>query len=273
MRLKEAIKISKIELCNIESAAKETLWLYSKQTGKSVAILLAHDEIEIDDAIFYNFLEKRKNNTPFEYIVNEAGFYGYNFFVDERSLIPRPETELLVESAIKIIKELNASSVLDICTGSGVIACTLKKEIPHLRVAALDISAKALEVAQINAKKLCIDIDFFLSDLFVNIKDNSFDILTANPPYIQNSYKLEANVLQEPHSALFGGEIGSEIIEAAIDGFLERDFKAFICEIGFDQREKLRKKLSTQEHIKYDFYKDYAGLDRGFWIIKENLKC
>ncbi|HRF56454.1 MAG TPA: peptide chain release factor N(5)-glutamine methyltransferase [Campylobacterales bacterium] len=271
MRLKEAIKIAKLELSKIESAAKETLWLYSKYSGKSVAGLLANDEIEINDEVFDNFLKKRKSDIPFEYIVNEAGFYGHSFFVDERCLIPRPETELLIDAALGIIVKLGASSVLDICTGSGAIACTLKKESPSLRVAASDISPKALEVAKINANNLCVDIDFFLSDLFVNIKDNSFDILTANPPYIQNSYKPKANVLHEPHNALFGGESGSEIVEAAIDGFLKREFKAFICEIGFDQREKLSQKLSGQKNIKYDFYKDYAGLDRGFWIIKESF--
>ena len=271
MTLQEAIKIAKLELREIESAAKETLWLYAKYSGKSVASLLANDTTEIDDAIFENFLEKRKNDIPFEYIVNEAGIYGHSFFVDERCLIPRPETELLIDAALGIIVKLGASSVLDICTGSGAIACTLKKESPSLRVAASDISPKALEVAKINANNLCVDIDFFLSDLFVNIKDNSFDILTANPPYIQNSYKLKANVLHEPHNALFGGESGSEIVEAAIDGFFEKGFKAFICEIGFDQKEKLLKKLSEQKNIKYDFYKDYSGLDRGFWIIKESF--
>ncbi len=202
--------------------------------------------------------------------MNEANFYGYNFFVDERCLIPRPETELLVEKAIEIAKELKAKTLLDICTGSGAIACTIKKEMPQLSISASDISADALDVAKINAKKLNIDIDFLLSDLFSNAKGDNFDILTANPPYIQNSCELEKNVLCEPHSALFGGENGAEIIEAAIDGFFDRSFMAFVCEIGFDQRERLASKLETKKRIRYGFYKDYAGLDRGFWIIKEN---
>jgi release factor glutamine methyltransferase len=269
MKLKEAQKKAKLELSHIETAAKECLWLYAKHSGKSKVALIADDEIEIDGAVVEDFLAKRKQNMPFEYIVNEAGFYGYDFFVDARCLIPRPETELLVDRALEIAKELNATSLLDICTGSGAIACTIKKELPSISVTASDISEDALSVARINAEKLNIDINFLLSDLFVNIKDDSFDILTANPPYIQNSYKLDTNVLYEPHNALFGGEDGAEIVEAAIDGFFERGFKAFVCEVGFDQRERVLAKLEKLKNIRYGFYKDYAGFDRGFWIIKE----
>ncbi len=269
MKLKDALKAAKAELPHIETAAKECIWLYAKHSGKTAAALLASDDTQINSAIVEDFLARRKQDVPFEYIVNEAGFYGYDFFVDERCLIPRPETELLIDKAKEIAKELNASSLLDICTGSAAIACTLKKELPHLSVTASDISEKALEVAGINAEKLGVEINFLLSDLFLNIKDDSFDILTANPPYIQNSYKLDTNVMHEPHNALFGGEIGSEIVEAAIDGFFERRFKAFICEIGFDQRERVLLRLGREKNIKYDFYKDYSGFDRCFWIIKE----
>lgn len=272
MKLKDALKIAKTELQEIETAAKECILLFAKASGKSTANLLANDESEIDDAVFYDFIERRKRHIPFEYITNEAGFYGYDFFVDERCLIPRPETELLIDIAKRIAKELNATSLLDICTGSGAIACTLKKEMAHLDITASDISEDALSVAYINAQKLNIDIKFLLSDLFLNIKDDSFDILTANPPYIQNSYKLDINVLYEPHSALFGGENGAEIVEAVIDGFFERNFKAFVCETGFDQKEIVLKRLQEKENIRYGFYKDYSDFDRGFWIIKEDIK-
>jgi len=272
MRLKNAIKIAKTELHEIDTAAKECILLFSKESGKSTAALITNDDIEIEDSTFERFLEKRKKHMPFEYITNEAGFYGYDFFVDERCLIPRPETELLIDKAIEIAKELNATSLLDICTGSGAIACTLKKEMMHLDITASDISPDALSVARINAQKLDIDINFLLSDLFLNIKDDSFDILTANPPYIQNAYKLDANVLYEPHNALFGGESGSEIVEAVIDGFFKRKFKAFVCEIGFDQKEKILLGLKNRKNIRYGFYKDYSGFDRGFWIIKEDTK-
>lgn len=269
MKLCDAVRIAKKELPDLQTAAKECIWLYSKHTGKSTASLLANDDTQIALSIFEDFLQKRKKHIPYEYIVNEADFYGYSFFVDERCLIPRPETELLIEKTLEIATQIRASTLLDICTGSGAIACTLKKEMPSLRVTASDISADALDVAQINAKRLSVDIDFLLSDLFSNIKDDNFDILTANPPYIQNGCELDANVLYEPHKALFGGENGAEIVEAAIDGFFERNFKAFICEIGFDQRERLTSKLKTKGQISYGFYRDYAGFDRGFWITKE----
>jgi len=269
MKLADAIKIAKSELKGMDTAAKECIWIFARKLNKSVANVTAHDEYEIEDFLFEDFLNKRKANLPFEYIINEAGFYGYDFFVDERCLIPRPETELLVDIAAQIAKDINAKSILDICTGSGAIACTLKKLIPHLQISASDISKDAIDVAKINATKLGCEINFYLSDLFDNIKDDSFDILTANPPYIQNSYKLEANVLCEPHSALFGGEIGTELVEDIIDNFFDRNFKAFVCEIGFDQKHLLEAKLQTKPNSKYAFYKDYAGFDRGFWIIKE----
>ncbi len=270
MNLKNAIKIAKSELKQIDTAAKECTWLFAKNLAMSSASVIANDDAQIDDAVFESFLEQRKRNVPFEYIVGEACFYGYDFFVDSRCLIPRPETELLVELATKIAHEIGAKSLLDICTGSGAVACTMKKLMPNLSVTASDISQEALEVAKINALRLEVDINFLLSDLFSNIKSDSFDILTANPPYIQNSYELEQNVLHEPHLALFGGESGEEIIKAAVDGFYEMGFRAFVCEMGFDQKAPIEAILKSKPASRFGFYKDYAGLDRGFWIIKEN---
>lgn len=271
MKLKDAIKIAKAELTELETAAKETIWLFAAKSKQSTAYLLAHDETQIEDAVFENFLERRKQKVPFEYITNEADFFGYNFYVDERCLIPRPETELLVEYALKIAKRLDAHTLLDICTGSGVVACTIKKELPHINVSASDISKNALDVAKINAKKLDVDIDIIQSNLFSKIKDDKFDILTANPPYIQNGYILDKGVLYEPHNALFGGKNGTEIVIAALNGFFARNFKAFVCEIGYDQKNALESILCSINNIEYGFYEDYAGFDRGFWVIKESM--
>jgi release factor glutamine methyltransferase len=270
LKLKDAIKIAKTELRTIETAAKECVWLYAKHTGKSTAQLLANDDAKIEGAVFEEFLAKRKENIPFEYIVNSADFYGFEFFVDERVLIPRPETELLIDITSKISKEINAKKLLDICTGSGVIACTLKKLHPELAISASDISEKALEVAKFNAQRLDCDIKFYKSDIFSSINDDSFDILTANPPYIQNGYNLEQNVLYEPHNALFGGDKGYELVIDIINGFFERGFKAMICEFGFDQKEPIDAVLRQKGGIKYEFYTDYSGFDRGFWIIKDD---
>lgn len=269
MKLKDAIKIAKLELGHIETAAKECIWLYAKHTKKNTAELLANDDTEINDIFFEDFIGKRKKQIPFEYITNGADFYGFDFYVDERCLIPRPETEILIDIALKISSDIGAKSILDICTGSGVIACTLKKLRPNLAVSASDISDEALEVAAINAKNLNCEINFYKSDIFCSINDDTFDILTANPPYIQNSYKLAQNVLYEPHGALFGGEEGHELVLKIIDGFFERNFKAMICEFGFDQKSRIDAILKEKERIKYEFYADYSGFDRGFWIIKD----
>ncbi len=270
MKLKDAITIAKQELTSVESAAKECIWLYAKHTGKTTAQLLANDDAELDDAIFKDFLSRRKTNVPFEYIVNSADFYGFEFFVDERVLIPRPETELLIDITSKISKDIGAKRVLDMCTGSGVIACTLKKLHSEFEISASDISKKALEVAKINAERLGCEIKFYKSDIFSSINDDSFDILTANPPYIQNGYNLEQNVLYEPHNALFGGDKGYELVVDIVNGFFERSFKAMICEFGFDQKAPIDAVLRQKGGIKYEFYTDYSGFDRGFWIIKDD---
>lgn len=270
MTLQKAIKIAKQRLPKELSAAKETILLYSKKSGKDMAYLLANDDIEISDDTFFDFLDKRASHYPFEYITNSVEFCDLELFVDERVLIPRPESELLVDKALWLIDSFELSSLLDICTGSGAIMLAIKSRRPALSVAASDISRDALCVAKQNAASLNLDAQFFHSDLFLQINKNDFDIITANPPYIQNGYNLETNVLYEPHTALFGGEVGHELLFRVIDGFFKLKSKALVCEIGFDQKSVLESKISSYKDISYGFYTDFAGFDRGFWIIKDN---
>lgn len=219
MTVKEAISTAKSTLPHIESITKEVLRFFAKELNCNTAKLIAFDETEVSAERLGYFLKKRGDDTPFEYIINEADFYGELFYVDERVLIPRPETEILLEYAVKIAKEISAKTLLDICTGSGVVAVCAKKQIPSLAVVASDISKKALEVAAINKAKHDTEISLIESDLFESVQADGFDIITANPPYIQNGYPLEANVLQEPHNALFGGERGDEIVKRILENF------------------------------------------------------
>ncbi len=269
MTVKEAISTAKATLPNIESISKEVLRFFAKELNCNTAKLIAFDETEVNVERLGYFLKKRGENTPFEYIINEADFYGELFYVDERVLIPRPETEILLEYAVKIAKEISAKSLLDICTGSGIVAVCAKKQIPHLVVAASDISKKALEVTSINKTKHNVEISLIESDLFESPQTKGFELITANPPYIQNGYPLEPHVLKEPHNALFGGKRGDEIVKRILEAFFSKDHKAIVCEIGYDQKNYVLDTINGKKSIKYGFYKDYSGFDRGFWIIKD----
>lgn len=151
-----------------------------------------------------NILSQLKNNRPIQYILGETWFYGRKFSVNEHVLIPRQETEELVHRVI--VNYHGAKSILDIGTGSGCIAISLKKELETPAISALDISSEALQVARSNAAKIGTDISFQKLDILKEIPSGKYDILVSNPPYVTLEEKkfMERNVLDyEPHSALF----------------------------------------------------------------------
>jgi release factor glutamine methyltransferase len=161
------------------------------------------------DLLKFNFaIKDLKKEKPIQQILGKADFYGLKFYVNEHVLIPRPETEELVDLIIKENKDLNPA-ILDIGTGSGCIPISLKKNIPNAVVSSMDVSDKALEVAKKNAEMNKVEINFIQDDILnpsINIIPNSFDIIVSNPPYIRISEKEEMrkNVLEhEPHIALF----------------------------------------------------------------------
>lgn len=156
-------------------------------------------------------LEELMQGKPIQYITHEQYFMGLCFYVDENVLIPQPDTEILVEKAIEIAKNANKNmKVLDIGTGSGAIAISLAKYLESAKVTAMDISKKALEVAQKNAKKQQVEMEFIQSDLFENLQNQQFDIIVSNPPYIETNIipTLEKEVQNEPILALDGGTDG-----------------------------------------------------------------
>ncbi len=149
-----------------------------------------------------------EKNLPAQYLLGVQNFYGYDFKVNQNVLIPRFTTELLIDLA----KTLSFNSVLDICTGSGCIGLTLKKEVPNVRVLLSDISKKALKVAKQNSKNLQADVPIVQSDLFEKIT-SKFDLITANPPYLTNGEYVSKNVNFEPKIALYAKEKGFAIIK------------------------------------------------------------
>ena len=177
---------------------------------------VSHTELnlidEISDSQFQSiqdFAKERLQGKPIDKIFKKRYFYGLEFVVDENVLTPRSDSEILVERALKIIKENNLKSVLDLCTGSGCLAIAVKKNA-NVDVTASDISTKALKIAKLNAKNLQAEINFIHSDMFDKI-ENKFDLIISNPPYIASDDidELDLEVKDhDPRIALDGGELG-----------------------------------------------------------------
>ena len=233
-------------------------------------------EHNLDDIYYNNALKELAKGRPIQYIIGEVNFYGFNFKVDENVLIPRFETELLVDKTIKKIKKLFINKlvdILDLGTGSGCIAITLKKEI-NSTVDALDTSKEALEVAKENAKLNDVDINFINEDM-TKYTTKQYDVIISNPPYIAYDEEIMDIVKNnEPHSALYADNEGLYYYEAIIKNIpkITKD-KYLICfEIGSTQANRIVD--IAKRHLKdinISVEKDYANLDRFIFItnIKE----
>lgn len=176
---------------------------------KDISYYLINDP-DVNDETIINIKKHIEDDYPIAYIKNEMYFYNNYFYVDERVLIPRVETEDLVKYAINFIKKYNLKKVVDIGTGSGVIAITLKKELPNLEVIATDISEEALKVAKFNAKNHEVEIEFMSGDSIEAILNiDNIDFIISNPPYVEDNFKNES-LRYEPTNALYAGEDGQD---------------------------------------------------------------
>lgn len=274
MKIKEIQKIANDELKNIKEANLKIRILFSKVLNIPKEFLLAHSEDEIDDNQKEKILEgikKLNDNIPIQYIVNEQEFMGLKFFVDENVLIPQPDTEILVEQIINDYKERKIK-ILDLCTGSGCIAISLKHYLPQSEIFASDISEKALNIAQNNAKQNNTEINFIKSDLFQNLQDK-FDIIVSNPPYIKTDIikTLDEEVQNEPIIALDGGNDGLDFYEKILKeayNYLKDEGKLYL-EIGYDQKEDLINLYKNDKRYKnIECIKDLANNDRVIIIEK-----
>lgn len=242
---------------------------------KEAEILLAHDKgwsrielhLNYDKNIvplnYEAWIKQRATHYPLEYLTQKVSFFSEEFFIHEGILIPRPETELLIEQVVFLLKHSPAGCLIDVGTGSGVIAIMLAKLLPQWRVIACDINPLALELTQKNAKKHGVYIECYESNLLDNI-DISLDAVISNPPYIANDYRLDINVLCEPHNALFGGVCGDEILVQLIEQTALRGIPYLACETGYDQRESMEKELTKWGYKSIQWYNDYASFHRGF---------
>ena len=226
---------------------------------------------------YFSLIEKHiKEDVPLSHLVGFEYFYDRKFKGTKDVLSPRMETEELIYKVVEYVKttKKNNLRILDLCTGSGIIAITLKKELSQfsIDVVASDISKEALEVAKENAKTHTADIRFIQSDIFNNI-DDKFDIIVSNPPYIdrKDEVTMEDNVLKyDPHLALFAEEEGMyfyrNITEQA-NSYLNANGVIFF-EIGYDQKDKIVK-LADMNGYHAEVYKDINGRDRMAFLVRK----
>jgi len=266
--LKEATQ--KLSNAEIERASREAQLLLMAHLEKDELWLITHQNDVIEGAeLYFKWVERRAKNEPFEYITKRVDFYSEEFYIDEGALIPRPETELLIDEVLKHINDKNrAMQFVEVGVGSGIISIMLAKMLPNAKFIAVDISEAALDVAKKNIKKFGLSkrIELRLGSLLEPV-DESIDYLVSNPPYIEEGFSLESNLSYEPQNAIFGGEVGDEIIKELLDEVLKKQIKFFSCEMGYDQQDKIRNHLKNHNYKSLEFYKDYSSFDRGFSLI------
>ena len=247
--------------------------------GKDKAWLMTHGDAELSDDQAENYarlLERRFRGEPLQYILGETEFYGLPFLVTPDVLIPRPETEHLVEKALSLAAgfvEPRTSSlrIVDVGTGSGAIAVALARKLAQASIAAsvtaIDLSAKALAIAAENAKRNRVSLRFLSGDLLASVTEERFEIVVSNPPYVpqvdRDSLSVEVREY-EPELALFAGDDGlgiyRRLIPAAYAALVPGGFVAL--EIGFGQQEPFREFLAESGFERIEFIPDLQGIAR-----------
>ena len=283
MIIREAITQSAafLKSAGIETPSLDASLLFAHALNVSREALATKGTEELSEealAALRAFLDRRVNGECAAYITGKKEFFALEFLVNSHVLVPRPDTETLVEAAIAIINgqkagftmAANTIHVLDLCTGSGAVAVSLKHEMPQLEVYAADISAEALQIAKTNAQRLLsgAQIHFYHGDLYDALPPSAspFDIIVGNPPYVpaDEIKTLSAEVQNEPRLALDGGKDGLEIIMRIIDGAhgnLRRG-GTLLLEAAPYQMEKIAGLLENRGFRDIKLYKDMSGQKR-----------
>ena len=263
-------ELSKNNIDDIDIKINCLLKFVLRLDSNQIILKLSENVSEENEMQFKKYINELIKGVPLQYITNNQEFMGMNFYVDENVLIPRPDTEILVEEVIKESKiKQKKLQILDMCTGSGAIAISLAKYIENCTVIAVDISESALKIARKNAKinKVSEKIEFIKSNMFEKIKDRKFDILVSNPPYIETNVieNLNKDVKNEPIIALDGGRDGLEFyreIANNVKNVLNENGILFL-EIGYNQKNTVKeifKKCNIFKTI--ECKKDYSNNDR-----------
>lgn len=258
-----------LQKAQVPRASREAQLLLMSHLDKDELWLITNQRREVDNVErVFEWAERRAKNEPFEYITNSVSFYSNEFYIAPGALIPRPETEILIDEVLKRVEDKNrAMTFAEVGVGSGIISIMLALTFKKSKFIAVDISQDALDIAKINIEKFHLEnrIELRLGSLLEPVSEH-IDYLVSNPPYIENGVELESNLSYEPQNALFGGRVGDEIIKELLDEVLRREIKFFSCEMGYDQKDKITVYLKKTQFESLDFYKDLSDFDRGFTL-------
>lgn len=257
----------------IDRASREAQLLLMAHLQKDELWLMTNKNMPVQELNkLFEWVKRRVDNEPLEYITNSVSFYSENFYIAQGALIPRPETEILIDEVTKNVKDKNTKmTFVEVGVGSGIISIILAMQFPYAKFIAVDISQDAIEIAKINIEKFGLSnkIELRLGSLLEPISED-IDYLVSNPPYIANDAELESNLSYEPQNALFGGTVGDEIIKELLNEVLRRNINFFSCEIGYDQKDKISSYLKDTKFKNLEFYEDLSGFNRGFTLRLKN---
>ncbi len=283
MKIQEFIRMKENEAIDYEKEESAVVLLLEHVLGLETQALYLkmNDEITNEEINKFNELWNKylNENKPIQYLIGTSCFYGYDFIVTPDVLIPRYETEELVENILYRYDEHFDKKDVDVCdlaTGSGCIAIALAKEEKHMHVVATDISKEALKVAKMNNEKFNAGVTFLTGDMLEPLKGRKFDIFVSNPPYIPDNEEVMSLVKDnEPNIALFGGSDGMKfyrIILKNVKNYLKK--KAIIAfEHGYDKKEEMIKLANTYfPNSKVEVIKDLEGKDRMTFIYVGDFK-
>jgi release factor glutamine methyltransferase len=258
-----------LEAARRKLPASEARLLLGHILGQSAAWLLAHGEqvLDEDDLLaFASLAARRAGGEPVAYLVGRREFFGRDFEVSPAVLIPRPETELLVEVAVAKVGAGETARILDLGTGSGCIAISLALELPQAQVTAIDASAAALAVARRNAERHSARLRFVTSDWFDALGEESFDLIVANPPYIAaaDPHLAAGDLRHEPATALASGADGLDALRRIIAGAPAHLAPGgrFWLEHGYDQAAAVQELLFAAGLTEVEQHRDLAGIIR-----------
>ncbi len=259
-----------LQASGIDESLRQAKLLLAFALQKNQTFLIAHNNYELTEIEYEKFrslILRRAKREPFQHITNNQEFYGLDFFVNKDVLIPRPETELIVENALKVLQE--NQTFCEVGVGSGCISISILHELKTVSAIGLDISEQALKIAKRNAEthKVLERLSLQKSDVFEILRDEKFDLIVSNPPYIslEETKTLQAEVIDyEPLNALTDEKDGYTIIEKLITEspkFLKQNGHLFI-EIGFGQAEKINEFVSDKIWKSFEILPDLQGIPR-----------
>lgn len=269
--IKQALDAAIKQLAGLETARIDAEVLLATTLNKNRTFLYAHPEFTLDDKQWRHYqqlLQKRQEGRPIAYLTGKREFWSMHLSVSPATLIPRPETELLIEIALELTGTLQTAKVVDLGTGSGAIALALASERPKWQITALDYSAQALEIAQKNAAELGLShVAFMQSNWFAALKpQQDFDLIVANPPYIADNdpHLQQGDVRFEPLQALVSGNNGlndlKKIISQAI--LYLKPGGLLLVEHGYDQKSAVGSMLNDYGYDHVQCWQDWQGNDR-----------